>query len=127
MQVLNKEGKLTPDQEKFMAATRPREEFYDLQQDPHELHNLADDRKHKSAMRKHSRKLDEWIKATGDRGEMPEDPKVVEQAQNEMATSFIEAMGKRDLSPTISDEGYLKWWEQKLLGSGGSPSGAVGG
>jgi N-sulfoglucosamine sulfohydrolase len=127
MQVLHKEGRLTPDQEKFMAPTRPAEEFYDLQQDPHELHNLAGDRKHKSVMRKHSGKLDEWIKATGDRGETPEDPKVVEQAQNEMATSFIEAMIKRDLSPTVSDEGYLKWWEQKLLGSGGSRPDAVGG
>lgn len=127
MQVLHKEGKLTPDQERFMAPTRPAEEFYDLQQDPYELHNLAGERKHKSAMRKHSGKLDEWIKATGDRGETSEDPKVVEQAQNEMATSFIEAMTKRDLSSTVSDEGYLKWWEQKLLGSGGSRPDAVGG
>ena len=33
-----------------------------------------------------------------------------------MAKNFVESMEKRDLSPTISDEGYLKWWEQKLLG-----------
>jgi len=116
MQVLHKEGKLTPDQAKFMASTKPPEEFYDLQQDPHELHNLADDRKHKKALQKHSRMLDEWIKATNDQGQTPEDPKIVERAQNEMATSFIEAMEKRDLSPAVSDEGYLKWWEQKLLG-----------
>ena len=116
MQVLHKEGKLTPDQEKFMGATRPREEFYDLQEDPHELHNLAEDPKHKKAMQTHSRKLDEWIKATGDRGETPEDPKIIEREQNNMAKNFVESMEKRDLSPTISDEGYLKWWEQKLLG-----------
>ncbi len=116
MQVLHKQGKLTPEQAKFMATTRPREEFYDLQQDPHELHNLAENLKHRKALQKHSRVLDEWIKATGDQGETPEDPKVVERAQNEMAMNFIESMEKRDLSPTVSDEGYLKWWEQKLLG-----------
>jgi len=115
MQVLHKQGKLTPDQEKFMASTRPREEFYDLQNDPHELHNLADAPKHKKAMQKHSRKLDEWIKATSDQGETPEDAKTIEREQNNMAKDFIDSMEKRDLSPTVSDEDYLKWWEQKLL------------
>jgi len=116
MHVLHKEGKLTPEQEKFMVATRPPVEFYDLQEDPHELWNLAEDPKHKKALRKHSDKLDEWIKATNDQGQTPEDPKIVEREQDQMAKSFVEAMEKRDLSPTISDEGYLKWWEQKLLG-----------
>lgn len=116
MQVLHKEGRLTPDQERFMAATRPPEEFYDLQQDPCELRNLASDPKHAKAMQTHSSKLDEWIKATGDQGEIPEDPKIIEQEKDQMARSFVEAMEKRDLSPTVSDEGYLKWWEQKLLG-----------
>jgi len=116
LQVLHKEGKLTPDQAKFMASVRPREEFYDLQEDPHELNNLAESRAHSSARRAHSVKLDEWIKATGDRGETPEDPATIEREQNAMAKNFVESMEKRDLSPTISDEGYLKWWEQKLLG-----------
>lgn len=116
MQVLHKEGKLTPDQEKFMATTRPREEFYDLQEDPHELHNLAGDPEHKKALRTHRRKLDEWIKATKDQGETPEDPKIVEQQENAMAADFVSSMERRKLSPTTSDEDYLKWWEQKLLG-----------
>ena len=34
MQVLHKEGKLTPEQAQFMAPTRPKEELYDLQNDP---------------------------------------------------------------------------------------------
>jgi uncharacterized sulfatase len=116
LQVLHKEGKLTPDQAKFMASVRPREEFYDLQEDPHELNNLAESRSHRRALREHSRKLDEWIKATGDQGETPEDPATTEREQNAMAKNFVESMEKRELSPTISDEDYLKWWEQKLLG-----------
>jgi len=116
MQVLHQEGKLTADQERFMAATRPREELYDLQEDPHELRNLAEDPKHEKALQTHSSMLDEWIKATGDQGETPEDPEIVEREQNQMARSFVDAMEKRDLSPTVSDAGYLKWWEHKLLG-----------
>jgi uncharacterized sulfatase len=116
MQVLNKEGKLTPEQAQFMAPTRAKEELYDLQNDPHELHNLAGDRKLKNVLRDHSRKLDDWIKSTGDQGERPEDPKVVASWQNDMTQSYKEQMEKRGLAPDISDEDYLKWWEKKLLG-----------
>jgi len=115
LQVLHKEGKLTPAQARFMAATRPREELYDLQSDPHELHNLADNRKFRSVLREHSRKLDAWIKSTGDQGEVPEDPKAIAAAQNAMAESFRQRMEERGLSPNISDEEYLAWWEKKLL------------
>ncbi len=37
------EGKLTPQQAQFVAASKPVEELYDLRNDPHELHNLATD------------------------------------------------------------------------------------
>ena len=43
MNVLNLEGKLDPVQARFMAATKPEFELYDLQNDPHEIHNLAED------------------------------------------------------------------------------------
>ncbi len=116
MQVLHNQGKLTPQQEQFMAPTRPKEELYDLQKDPDELHNLADDRKLRGVLREHSRKLDEWIKSTKDQGEQPEDPQVVAYWQDDMAKAYLEEMKKRNLAPEISDEEYLKWWEKKLLG-----------
>ncbi|NRA75733.1 MAG: sulfatase, partial [Planctomycetes bacterium] len=37
------EGKLTPQQAQFVAASKPAEELYDLRSDPHELHNLSTD------------------------------------------------------------------------------------
>ncbi len=40
------EGKLTPQQAQFVAASKPVEELYDLRSDPHELHNLATDPAH---------------------------------------------------------------------------------
>jgi uncharacterized sulfatase len=77
---------------------------------------LADDRKLRSVLRQHSRKLDEWIKSTKDQGEQPEDPQVVAYWQDDMAKSYLEEMKRRNLAPEISDEEYLKWWEKKLLG-----------
>lgn len=116
MQVLHRQGRLTPDQAKFMASNRPREELYDLQNDPHELNNLADDHKLRNILHEHAAKLDEWIKATGDRGEIPEDPQVVAYWRDEAIKSYKETMATRGLSPDVSDEDYLAWWERKLLG-----------
>jgi len=116
MQVLNKEGKLTPEQAQFMALTRPQEELYDLKADPYELHNLAGEPQYKKILKEHSKKLDEWVKATVDRGEKAENPEIIAYWQEEMAQSYIQQMEERGLSPRVSDEDYLKWWEKRLLG-----------
>jgi N-sulfoglucosamine sulfohydrolase len=116
MQVLNRQGKLTPEQAAFLAPTRPKEELYDLQQDPYELHNLAGDPKYKKTLKEHAKVLDEWIEATGDRGGTPEDPRVIAYWQDEMMKDYRQKMTARGLSPDISDEDYLNWWQQKLLG-----------
>lgn len=43
MNVLNLKGELTPEQSAFMARTKPEIELFDLQKDPHEVDNVADD------------------------------------------------------------------------------------
>ncbi len=113
MQVLHKRGELTPEQASFMAATRPREELYDLQQDPHEVHNLADDPGSREVLESLRARLDKWVEETGDHGETPEDKEAladwIGQARD---YSPLEARGlPRDISP----EEYLAWWEEKML------------
>ncbi len=77
MRQLFAEGKLTPDQSKFMASNRPTEELYDLQNDPFELHNLADDPAHLVTLDRLRLKLEAWIADTNDQGAIPEDPQTV--------------------------------------------------
>ena len=72
-------GKLNADQTKFMAAHRPAEELYDLQNDPFELHNLAGDPAHHATLERLRQQLDAWIAGTHDQGAIPEDPQVVAQ------------------------------------------------
>jgi len=116
MQILHRQGRLTPEQSLFMASTRPREELYDLEHDPFEVHNVASDAEYASVLKDHSNKLDEWIKATKDQGETPEAPEVIAYWEDEMVRHFEQQLKQRGLSPAISDEDYLAWWEKKLLG-----------
>ncbi len=84
MNHLHKQGKLTPEQKVFMADTRPPEELYDVQNDPHELHNLADDPNFQTVLQEMRTRLEDWIQATGDRGQFPEDPAIIQKYKKQM-------------------------------------------
>jgi arylsulfatase A-like enzyme len=60
----------SPADEKLVERieTRPAIEFYDLKNDPYELHNLAGDAKYKMLMDEYSKRLKEWMKQQGDEG-----------------------------------------------------------
>ncbi len=56
----------------LFSPTRPAEELYDWQADPHQLRNLAGDPAHEAALLEMRGRLDRWIRETGDRGQEPE-------------------------------------------------------
>ena len=66
------EGKLTLEAAAFAAPTRPAEEFYDLEKDPHEVRNLAKDPKHAKELQRLRDILATWMKDTDDQGQYPE-------------------------------------------------------
>ena len=51
---------------------RPAEELYDLEQDPYEWHNLANDPKYAEIKAEHRRQLTAWMKSQGDQGQPTE-------------------------------------------------------
>ncbi len=70
---LHAEGKLTGPQKIWFQDSRPPEEFYDCQADPHNINNLIDDPKHAGKIRELSEELDRWRIAAKDMGDMSED------------------------------------------------------
>ena len=60
MNVLALEGKLTPTQSLFMAASKPEFEMFDLRTDPHEVNNIADDPEHADTKAKLLKALMDW-------------------------------------------------------------------
>lgn len=70
---LHADSQLSGPQTLFMAPTKPAEELYDLERDPHETSNLASSPAHQLQLAKMRRALDEWMKRTGDLGPVPEE------------------------------------------------------
>ena len=66
------EGTLTDVMALFSAPTKPVEELYDCESDPHEVNNLADDPAHASTLSAMRRALSLWQNDVGDLGLIPE-------------------------------------------------------
>ncbi len=67
------EGKLSGSVARFFSNYRPAEELYDLNKDPHEMHNLAHDPAYQSKLLEMRARLDRWVTETDDKGQYPED------------------------------------------------------
>jgi len=65
---LNAAGKLTSAQAALCAPTMPEEELYDLENDPHEIDNLAKSSAHQRVLKRLRRELERWIKDSNDQG-----------------------------------------------------------
>lgn len=116
--VLQRQGKLTPAQEKFLAPCRPYEELYDLAADPYEIDNLAD--RDEAVRSELSAKLDAWIEDYGDQGAVQEDPAVIAKEAWVMNSRRGESLEEKGMSATASDEDFVAWWERELLGEEGA-------
>lgn len=65
-------GQLKPEASRWLAPTKPQEELYDLQNDPHELHNLARSLELRDTLLHLRTVLQAWMEKTNDLGEIPE-------------------------------------------------------
>ena len=71
---LNAAGELTGPQRLFFSPTKPPEELYDIEADPHEVNNLAASKspEHQKALTQLRAALDRWADETNDLGAVPE-------------------------------------------------------
>ncbi|MFC1558555.1 sulfatase-like hydrolase/transferase [candidate division KSB1 bacterium] len=69
---LDAEDKLKGPQILFMSKTKPVEELYDIQADPHEINNLAENPEYKDILEKMRKAVFGWMEDINDLGRIPE-------------------------------------------------------
>ncbi len=68
----HKKGKLKPAAKQFMKDQKPVEELYNIENDPHEINNLADNPEYKTILERMREKHVQWLLETKDLGLIPE-------------------------------------------------------
>lgn len=86
----NEQGKLHGPQALFFAPTKPAEEFYDTQADPHEINNLIGSSRpgHLEKMKELRGVLDAWIAETHDLGAMSEEELIRRGVVKDVLTQY---------------------------------------
>ena len=69
---MHADGQLPFPADRFMQATKPAEELYDVVADPHCVHNLADDECYADILASHRQEVTYWIDRIDDKGYLTE-------------------------------------------------------
>jgi arylsulfatase A-like enzyme len=96
MRQLHERGELGPPPAVLLAPERPAEELYDLETDPHEVHNLAGSPDHREVLDGLAAVLDAWLVETNDQGRFPEAEEVVEAWERRMQRTYDQRLHRRD-------------------------------
>ncbi len=78
-----------------MAGSRPKEELYDLDTDPWEINNLADNPKFADVKAKLSKELTAWQERIDDKGRTPEDTSIHAQFEEQMKRAYEKRIRNR--------------------------------
>ncbi len=73
MRRLNKAGMLFGAQRQYFLPEKPAEELYDVEADPHEINNVAGERKYADVLQRMRSELGRWMQGINDLGLVPED------------------------------------------------------
>ncbi len=69
---MRKEGTLNEYQAQWFRESKPKEELFDTQEDPHELRNLADEPEYQSLLEELRTECERWMNEVNDKGRIPE-------------------------------------------------------
>ena len=102
MRTLYKQGKLNDDQKPFFEPTKPKEELYNLKEDPHQLNNLATNPKYVSILeklRKETAHYDELMTPVSNvyQPEIMKGPAIVEWLKKEMPDDYAKMVAGEEL------------------------------
>lgn len=116
MNVLNMQGKLTPEQAAFFAPSKPPIELYDLQVDPHEVHNVADDPAYAEIKNQLLTELDHWRENVIDDQGVSDEFRAVDVFEAECPTDKVdEWVNANKDALDFNTHGWPAWYPTRTL------------
>jgi len=135
---LAKVGQLPDAARLFMADDKPAEELYDLEQDPHEINNLANDPKYRDVLQRMRAAHLDWVADTRDLGLIPEseierreakavarynilldaDPNLVTRIRETANLASLDDSGSENLLKALNEtDAIVRYWAAIGLGN----------
>ncbi len=105
-----RDGRLDDVQKQLFAPTRPAEELYDLETDPHEIKNLANDAAHQATLIAMRGQLDRWMEATNDHGRKPESAEMFDSDMQVYLDSLKRRRDPKHLEIIKNNIALMKKW-----------------
>lgn len=102
-------GKLNETQELLFREVRPAEEFYDTEQDPYEINNLANDPNHAAELQAMRKRLADWMSETNDQGRIPESAAMYDSDMDVYLTTLGRKNADR-LQVILENIALMKQW-----------------
>ena len=102
----DEEEKLNETQKLLVREVRPAEELYDLQNDPFEINNLAENSAYSEQLLRLREKLDRWMVETDDQGRRPESEAMYD---SDMKVYFTKKSGEQNEILKRNIELMKKW------------------
>jgi uncharacterized sulfatase len=100
LQATGKEGRFR----NFLAETKPVEELYDLESDPDEFTNLADEPAHRETLERMRGALADWILETRDSGFLPEQQLMAAEEEAGSIREYCADESRYPLQKLVADE-----------------------
>lgn len=107
-------GKLEEPFAQFMANEKPEIELYNLDADPSEFINLANDIEYIEIKDKLFKTLTDSLKVF-EKNMIPESPETIEKTIASSKSYYKSKIKKMNLAEDASDDEFLKYWENQLL------------
>ncbi len=112
LRLLHEQGKLNETQSLFVSESRPAEELYDLENDPHEVNNLANNPDYTATLETMRTVLEEWV-AENDKGIYPEDQKELDHAHGLMMGRRAKMLKERNLDDDVTHQEMVDYWMKR--------------